>query len=480
MRSVSLLPSSLSLLFCLLAPTAWSNDDIQSLRNEIDALQKQVNDLQAENRSEGDYTLQRLDSIDTLTRRVAFNGFLSVGYSTLDGGGSNSGLHLFGVRDALTSQANMVAGAQMDVKVSEKLRTSLQFVSRGVEKNELSTEWAYFAYAISDRLTVRGGRLRTPQYAYSDVLDVGYAYPWVRPPVELYNLPLDNYEGFDVLYDFDLGHWQGQAEVYYGSVLDDDPVIAGINFNLDEYWGSVLSFTRDSLTWRVAYHRAHASAQTIAGGVADQLTQGLLQAQTLADGLNALSPGLVDTEFTPHASDQFAAFATVSAIYDDSVWYFAAEYANLRVDYELYPAGDSGYISFGRHFGPWLPYVTFATIYSDAYDDKPVNSRIAGAEQLAGILDGLEGINDIDPDPFSVVTPDQAAAGMRALADGLRKLRIQQDSRSLGVGYTVTEGLKLKLEATQYSDFGASNGLFAGGSPGKRMGVYSFIVNSVF
>lgn len=73
---------------------------------------------------------------------------------------SNSGLHLYGVRDSFASQANMVSGAQMDTKVSD--------------------------------------RLRTPQYAHSDALDIGYSYPWVRPPVEMYNLPLDNYEGFTV------------------------------------------------------------------------------------------------------------------------------------------------------------------------------------------------------------------------------------------------------------------------------------------
>lgn len=468
-----------SLALCLLAAPAWS-DDIQALRQEIDALQKKVSALETEQRREGNYTLQKLESLDTLAKRVKINGFLSIGYSTLDGGGSNSGLNLYGVRDSLASQANMVAGAQMDTKISDRLRTSLQFVSRGVEKNELSTEWAYFAYDISDQFTVRGGRLRAPQYAYSDVLDIAYAYPWVRPPVEMYNLPLDNYEGFSVLYDDPFGDWQGQIEVYYGSVLDDDPIITGINFNLDEYWGSVLSLSREDLSLRAAYHRTHATVELLPGGVADQLTQGLLQAQTLADGLNALFPNSITSAFTPDSVDQYAGFATVSAIYDDGVWYVAAEYAKLQVDYELFPAGDSGYISFGRHFGAWLPYFTAATNYTDANHDASVNDRIAGAEQIAGILDGLGAISDIDPDPFSVVTPAEAAAGMRALADGMRKVRIQQDSYTLGFGYTVTEGLKLKFEAKRFSDFGESNGLFAGGSPGKRGAAYFFVVNTVF
>lgn len=85
---------------------------------------------------------------------------------------------------------------------------------------------------------------------------------------------------------------------------------------------------------------------------------------------------------------------------------------------------------------------------------------------IAVILDGLGAVGDIDPDPFSVVTPAEAAAGMRALADGLRKVCIQQVSYTLGVAYTVTEGLK--FEAKRFSDFGESSGLFAGGSLGKR------------
>lgn len=467
-------------LSCQVSQTARADDDIEALKREVQTLQQKVQALEQTDTQENDYTFDKLQALDALANRVKFNGFLNVGVSTLDGGGSQSGLNLFGVRDSLAAQANMVVGTQFDVKVNDKLSTSVQFVSRGLEKNDVFTEWAYFNYHLTDRLNVRGGRLRIPMYAYSDAIDVGYAYPWVRTPVEMYNSPTNNFEGFDALYSYELSdYWQGQVQFLYGSVTDADTQITGIDFQLDDCWGTVFSFSDSALTFRFGYHRTHATGFLLSDGPANRLTQALLQAETLAAGLNLLGGPRFDTSFAPDSTDRFVSFTNAAVLYDDSVWFFALELAKLRVDYELYPAGDSGYVSVGRHFGRWMPYATVATIYSDARDDAPVNQRIAGTAEIADYLATLN-VADIDPDPFNTITSAEASQGMQDLSEGLKQLRVQQDSVSVGVGYTVTEGLKLKLEASRFSDFGDSQGLFAGGSPGEDAYAYTFIVNSVF
>lgn len=468
----------LALSLAVVSVSAVADTDIDALRKEIRILQDQVQALQANQQETAALDHDKLHALETLTDRVSFNGFLSVGYSKLKGEENPEALNLYGVKDSVTSQPNMVVGAQMDVAINDRLRTSIQFVSRGVEENELATEWAYFAYRATERLTLRGGRLRTPYYAYSDALDVGYAYPWARPPLEIYNLPVSSFEGFDALYDFPVGDWLGEVQAYYGSVTDSDPVLTGLDFTLDQYQGLVFSLSQPDLTLRVAYHHANATGEPIAGANSQLLIDGLADAQSIAVGLNALGGNHYDT-FTTDLSGRRAAFANVAAIYDDSVWFLAAEYAHLWVDYELFPAGDSGYVSFGRHFGRWFPYVMFSTVYADDQDEAPVNDRIAGAEALADTLAGLN-IADIDPDPLRVVSSQSAAIGMESLADGLRLLRVQQDACTAGIGYTVMEGLKLKTEITRYNDFGESRGLFGGGSPGDHATVWTFIVNSVF
>ena len=40
----------------------------------------------------------------------------------------------------------------------------------------------YLAWQANDNLTLRGGRLATPVYMYSETLNVGFSYPWLRLP----------------------------------------------------------------------------------------------------------------------------------------------------------------------------------------------------------------------------------------------------------------------------------------------------------
>lgn len=466
------------LLLSVASACTMAESDVDALRHQVSILQDQVQSLLTAQSERESLDQDKLHALEHLTDRVSFNGFLTVGYSKLKGEENPDDLELYGIRGSVTAQPNMVVGAQMDVAINERLRTSIQFVSRGLEQNELATEWAYFAYRATERLTLRGGRLRTPYYAYSDALDVGYAYPWVRPPLEIYNLPVSSFEGFDTLYDFPVGDWLGQVQAYYGSVTDSDPVLTGLKFTLDQYQGLVFSLSQPDLTLRVAYHTTNSTGETIEGGNSEATLEGLDQAQLIAEHLNAAG-GHLYQNFTTDLSGRDAAFANVAAIYDDSIWFFAAEYAHLWADYELFPGGDSGYVSFGRHFGAWFPYAMFSTVYADDQDEAPVNARIQGAEALTDTLNGLN-LADIDPDPFRIVSSQDAATGMQSLADGLRLLRIQQDAYTVGVGYTVTEGLKLKTEVTRYNDFGESQGLFSGDSPGDYATVWSFVVNSVF
>jgi len=53
----------------------------------------------------------------------------------------------------------------------------------------------------------------------------------------------------------------------------------------------------------------------------------------------------------------------------------------------------------------------------------------------------------------------------------------------MGVNYTVTRGLKLKFQVTQYSGFDDTNGLFSappGVSIGDKQTEYTFMANMVY
>ena len=62
-------------------------------------------------------------------------------------------------------------------------------------------EWANIKYQVTPDLSLRFGRIALPIFLAADYRKVGYAYPWVRTPVEVYNaLPLSNSDGVDATY----------------------------------------------------------------------------------------------------------------------------------------------------------------------------------------------------------------------------------------------------------------------------------------
>jgi hypothetical protein len=71
---------------------------------------------------------------------------------------------------------------------------------------EQNLEWAYLRWRPWNDLDLRVGRLGLDVFLLSDYRNVGYAYPWMRPPQEFY-APLFPYhlDGADIAQRFHLG-----------------------------------------------------------------------------------------------------------------------------------------------------------------------------------------------------------------------------------------------------------------------------------
>lgn len=48
---------------------------------------------------------------------------------------------------------------------------------------ENSVEWAFLKGRLFPKLIVRAGRLGVDVFMLSEYRNIGFAYPWVRPPV---------------------------------------------------------------------------------------------------------------------------------------------------------------------------------------------------------------------------------------------------------------------------------------------------------
>jgi hypothetical protein len=116
---------------------------------------------------------------------VRINGFASIvgGKSLEDDRGR------YGYDDDISFKNESVFALQISADLQEKLSATAQIVARGNNDFDAEFEWAYLTYEFNDELQLSAGKMRVPFYRYSDFIDVGYAYRWVRPPESVYSIP---------------------------------------------------------------------------------------------------------------------------------------------------------------------------------------------------------------------------------------------------------------------------------------------------
>ena len=105
-----------------------------------------------------------------------------------------------GHSDSWSANPDSRLGLQLDARFTERFSAVVQVLSEydyeGSHEPDLTL--AHVKYAFSPALSVRVGRLVAPTFMLSDYRKVGYAMPWLRPPVEVYNnyIEIDGGERF--------------------------------------------------------------------------------------------------------------------------------------------------------------------------------------------------------------------------------------------------------------------------------------------
>jgi hypothetical protein len=110
-------------------------------------------------------------------------------------------------------------GAQLDLQLDRRWSAVLQVVS---EQNldrayRPRIDWANVKYQLTPDLALRAGRIALPVFLAADYRKVGYAYAWVRPPVEIYGAqPLDSSDGADLTWRFGTGQVRNTTQAFFG------------------------------------------------------------------------------------------------------------------------------------------------------------------------------------------------------------------------------------------------------------------------
>ena len=121
-------------------------------------------------------------------------------------------------------------GVQIYSALTDKVSVTLALTAQGGQSGyEVTPEWAYGTYQFNQDWGLRMGRFKGPFYMVSDYRDVGYAYPWVRPPEEVYSTnPIKSVNGLDLVFQKTVNDVNYLLEIYGGSGTNETLVNANL------------------------------------------------------------------------------------------------------------------------------------------------------------------------------------------------------------------------------------------------------------
>ncbi|MEH6447199.1 MAG: hypothetical protein V7765_00920 [Oleispira sp.] len=329
------------------------------------------------------------------------NGFLSVGASMLD----DNKASIAGADNQGGFKNDTVLGLQIQKQVNDSTSATGQLVSRGSDDYSTEAAWAFVTYAANDDLDLRMGRLRIPFFQYSDFLEVGYAFNWIRPPSEVYRVPFSSLDGVDLTQRFSSGSIDGSVQVYYGRFQGD------FNTGTDVYASDYRNFAGLALTTnmgnfgtRLSYHQAEIIMDTTDTTTALGAAVGAAGAIGLVpDGVdvgtatgNAALAGLTGVGDTSAAEDfnftgQTSQFVEAAFTYDDGTYSAVMEWTALEHESSLFLDDQAWLIGVAARVGDFTPHLTYTT-EKDSFDsgkEGEIQKQLPLESEQSSIIVGL-------------------------------------------------------------------------------------------
>lgn len=342
-----------------------------------------------------------------------------------------------------TFKRDSVLGGQVDAQFSPEWSATLQAkVAPSLHSDrhwDLTASWAFLSWRPNNDWLIRPGRVRIPLYLYSQNLDVGQSYDFVRMPTEMYSIsPTTDIAGLYVTRNWSLGGGDLSVDVYGGR----SPVnvrfytrAAGTDFKKVDtnVVGTVATWRSEDVLWRAGIHHAATSL----GGYAAPTS--------IAPASFAGLDFYAVTGTTPRIANDILTFGLDLKL--DHGWRFLTEIERNfqhKTDFGANTVG--GYVSVLRSMDRWTPYVVLSalrTVGAAAHDWQLLNQVTAPGWS---VLDG-------------------------ALADGIPYY--DQHSLAAGTSFALNLHSKLKLEL-MHTWIGKGSVMIdspPGGPPTARQGI---------
>jgi len=311
---------------------------------------------------------------------VAFSGDLQInGFMNVTAGAlSTNKISQDGYDDEVSFDNGTLVGLQMTKQVNDSTSATLQLISRGSQNYETEASWAYITYALSDDTDIRMGRLRTPMFYYSDFLEVGYAFNWVRPPSIVYRMDmLSSISGVDLTHRFVAGDIDGSVQVYSGRFADDIDLYGDVyNIQMRRAAGLVLNMNYGDFGARVSYHQA-AITMDISPDPSGRPLDQLAAAATLYN---------VGADFIP--DEDKSKFYQASVSYDNGSQAVIAEWTALEHETAILNNDTAYLISAAQRIGDATIHLTYTATADDLKSGTVGNVQKLAKQKESSIILG--------------------------------------------------------------------------------------------
>ena len=246
-------------------------------------------------------------------------------------------------------------GVQLSVDINRSVHATVQWVARDISGDffEQNLDWAFLRWNFTPTSTIRAGRLALDLFFLSDHRDVGYAYPWMRPPHEFYNnIALRHFDGFDF-----------NHKIHFNDDTLSIKLFAGHSFN--QIRSTLFSNSTDIKTplvggnvkfesqdWKV--RAGYAYIQVINNLPTEKLFQ------TLNDPMvNMGIPGIKQVIPSFQLKGRSTHYYSLGGAYDNGSWITQAEISYMDTDTPLFPDAISSYLSIGKRISKVTVYSLF-------------------------------------------------------------------------------------------------------------------------
>jgi hypothetical protein len=287
--------------------------------------------------------------LGSLKERFAFNTYGSIGFSKSNVKAPfyrSKNTSTFGIDDHWSGVMDNRLGFQMTANFDPNWSAVVHSVveRNGDDKLNPSTIWAQLKWKYSDQTHLYLGRSLNTLFLTSEEFYVGYAHPWVRPPVELYSMGGENgfSDGVNVQHQMPIGNAVLSLEAKVGvSSLDR------MNYSVQNrpIYAVSASLIQPELTLRASLVQANVSAQ-------------IVKLDPLLSLIRQQSPEIAQEYSLENVKGQ--GYISLGMRYEYQHWFLMMEMARTHLRRKSLPDQLGGYATLGYTMGNWMPYLSYS------------------------------------------------------------------------------------------------------------------------